>query len=544
VAEAAARYLQPLPLETTAAAAIEPLDTTVTAFIGRCLRGPLNTPTTITSFMEFLHSFGGLWQPSMLSYAVEQFFEQGGSKAIIVRVVNGARPPTLTLSTGEAAITLRGLAPGTREYLRASVDYDGIDPAEVDRFNLIVQRVREPGTEQIEFQEIFRRVSLRTDSDRYLADALAHSQLLRFVSAATEERPVRTPGATLGSSVGYIDSNTDGDDGGVLCDYDLIGSAEAHTGLFALAGADEHFSMLCMPPLDRDRDVGYPALVVASRICRQRQVLLIVDPPAAWDTPEAALAGLAAWPFQSPDACMYFPRVTALDRLRGRTETFASCGAAAGMMAHADGVCPVWGAAAGDEALLRAPLRLSVAVSEQERDRLGRMGVNTLRSARTMPAPAHSPRTLVTELSAKSDLRFLSVRRLGQYVTASILRGTRWALLQPPGAPLWLQLRAQVEAFLESVAQQGALVGDKPQDSYFVICDERINGVAGLQSSELHLLFGFAALRPGEYQAYLISHRAGGSSIRAVSVNRVFTGGKRADEEFETGILRGILAGS
>jgi uncharacterized protein len=542
VVEAAVRHLQPLPLEPTAAAAIESLDTTVTAFIGRCLRGPLNTPTTITSFTEFQHCFGGLWQPSMLSYAVEQFFEQGGSKAIIVRVVNGARPPTLTLSAGEAAITLRGLAPGTREYLRASVDYDGIDPADADRFNLIVQRVREPGTEQIEVQEIFRRVSLRTDSDRYLADVLAQSQLVRLVSAATEERPVRTPGATLGSSVGYIDSNTDGDDGDVLCDYDLIGSAEAHTGLFALAGAAEHFSMLCMPPLDRDRDIGYPALVVASRICRQRQVLLIVDPPAAWDTPEAALAGLAAWPFQSPDACMYFPRVMAFDRLRGRTETFASCGAAAGMMAHADGVCPVWGAAAGDEALLRAPLRLSVAVSELERDRLGRMGVNTLRSARAMPAPTHSPRTLVTELSAKSDLRFLSVRRLGQYVTASIVRGTPWALLQPPGPQLWALLRAQVEAFLESVAQQGALVGDSPEDSYFVICDERINGIAGLQSSELHLLFGFAALRPGEFQAYLISHRAAGSSVRQVSVNRVFTGGKRADEEFETGILRGLVA--
>lgn len=544
MAEAAARHLQPLPLETTAAAAIEPLDTTITAFIGRCLRGPLNTPTAISSFNEFQHSFGGLWQPSMLSYAVEQYFEQGGSKAIIVRVVNGARPPTLTVSAGAAAITLRGLAPGTREYLRASVDYDGIDDLDVDCFNLVVQRVREPGTEQIETQEIFRRVSLRPDSDRYLADVLAESQLLRFVSAATEERPERTPGPTLGTSIGYIDSNTDGDDGDVLCDYDLIGSAESHTGLFALAASDEHFSMLCMPPLDRDRDVGYPTLVVASRICRQRQVLLIIDPPAAWDSPEAAFAGLAAWPFQSPDACMYFPRVMAFDRLRGRMETFASCGAAAGMIAHADGVCPVWGAAAGDEALLRAPLRLAVAVSELERERLSRLGVNTLRSARTMPAPMHSPRTLVTELSARSDLRFLSARRLGQYVTASIVRGTRWALLQPAGPQLWARLCAQVEAFLESVAQQGALVGDKPEDSYFVICDARINGIAGLQSSELHLLFGFAALRPGEFHAHLVSHRAAHSSIRQVSVNRVFTGGRRADEEFETGILRGLVAGS
>jgi hypothetical protein len=201
----------------------------------------------------------------------------------------------------------------------------------------------------------------------------------------------------------------------------------------------------------------------------------------------------------------------------------------------------VWGAAAGDEALLRAPLRLAVAVSESQRERLSRLGVNTLRTARAPLAALHSPRTLVPEISAKSELRFLSARRLGQFVAASILRGTRWALLEPAGAPLWTRLRAQVEAFLESVAQQGALVGDKPEDSYFVVCDARLNGGAGSQTAELRLLFGIAALRPGEFQAWLVTHRTAESSIRQVSVNRVFTGGRRADEEFETAILRGLV---
>jgi len=73
------------------------LVTARTAFVGRTLRGPVNRPVFITSFTEFQHVFGGLWQPSLLGYAVEQFFDNGGREALIVRVVNGARSATLSL---------------------------------------------------------------------------------------------------------------------------------------------------------------------------------------------------------------------------------------------------------------------------------------------------------------------------------------------------------------------------------------------------------------------------------------------------------------
>jgi len=50
----------------------------VTAFVGRALRGPVNRPVALGNFADYQQVFGGLWQPSMLSYAVEQFFENGG----------------------------------------------------------------------------------------------------------------------------------------------------------------------------------------------------------------------------------------------------------------------------------------------------------------------------------------------------------------------------------------------------------------------------------------------------------------------------------
>jgi phage tail sheath protein FI len=60
--------------------------TSITAFIGRALRGPVNEATTINSFGGFESIFGGLWVDSMLGFPVRDFYLNGGSQAIIVRL--------------------------------------------------------------------------------------------------------------------------------------------------------------------------------------------------------------------------------------------------------------------------------------------------------------------------------------------------------------------------------------------------------------------------------------------------------------------------
>jgi Bacteriophage tail sheath protein len=60
--------------------------TSITAFIGRALRGPVNDAVVINSYGDFERIFGGLWVESTLSYAVRDFYLNGGSQAIIVRL--------------------------------------------------------------------------------------------------------------------------------------------------------------------------------------------------------------------------------------------------------------------------------------------------------------------------------------------------------------------------------------------------------------------------------------------------------------------------
>ena len=434
--------------------AIAALPTAVTAFVGRTLRGPVNQPVTLRSFAEFHQVFGGLWQPSPLSYAVEQFFEHGGERAVVVRVVNGGAAATITLPCGPHSLTLAALSPGSREVLRASVDYDNITAGEPDRFNLVVQRLRTRGSEHIEDQEIFRRVSVVSDTTRFVATALQESQLVRVRGPVPDTRPDRTFRVGSRHPIGYVDSNPDGDDGAPLTDYDVIGSPEAGSGLFALASAED-VRFVCIPPLERERDVGPSALLVAARLCRERHALLVVDPPAAWQSCDEALQGLREFEFRSEHAFMCFPRIQAFDRLRGRAETFANCGAVAGTLARLDSQRSPWQPGDDDELLLRQSARPQFALTEAERARLAAHGLNPLQSLRSASPRAVALKTLAGGAAATPAGRLLTAQRRNLLLMASIERGTRWAVFERSERPVWHRLARQVQSFLQTLTETG-----------------------------------------------------------------------------------------
>jgi hypothetical protein len=499
---------------------ISRLATARTAFVGRTLRGPVNRPLSIKSFVEFQQVFGGLWQPSLLGYAIEQFFDNGGREALIVRVVNGARSATLTLKAGEQALRLQALRPGTREFLRASVDFDNIAADELDVFNLTVQRVRAQGTGQVDDQEIFQRLSVSRADERYLPNAIAQSALIRLAGQMPTQRPDRTLDPASGLASAYVNSNSDGDDGAPLTDYDLIGSSLDHTGVFALNQA-EYFNFLCIPPLSRDRDVGPSALLVAARYCKERRALLIVDPPSAWQTADDALLGLRDWNFSNENALMYFPRLLAHDKLRGHFESFAPCGAVAGMLARYDESSPVWLSAEREEPILRPGCRPACLVGEDRRIRLANLGVNTLQAVRSAARMNVRLRTLAAGNTANADWRYLSARRLALFILNCIEQGTRWVAAAGYSAEVAETVTAQVRVFFEGLHETGTFGTRRLEDAFFVICDERVQTSATLSCGEVQFVIGFAASREHEFHCFRISHSGSGSKVQPVSLNRL-----------------------
>src|SRR6476469_6456693 len=82
-------YIQEIP---SGVHTITGVATSITAFIGRAASGPVNDPTVILSFADYQRTFGGLALISSMGFAVRDFFQNGGSKAVIVRLYRAGSP--------------------------------------------------------------------------------------------------------------------------------------------------------------------------------------------------------------------------------------------------------------------------------------------------------------------------------------------------------------------------------------------------------------------------------------------------------------------
>src|SRR5262249_42000647 len=103
-------------------------------------RGPVNEPTVINNFGDYERLFGGLAKDSMMSYAVRDFYQSGGSQGVIVRIANGAKNATINLpAPGGSPFPLEAASPGAwGNNLRVAVDYDTKNPDDDTLFNLTI----------------------------------------------------------------------------------------------------------------------------------------------------------------------------------------------------------------------------------------------------------------------------------------------------------------------------------------------------------------------------------------------------------------------
>ena len=114
--------------------------------------------------------------------------------------------------------------------------------------------------------------------------------------------------------------------------------------------------------------------------------------------------------------------------------------------------------------------------------------------------------------------------RYSLFITASVERGTRWLMFEQNAPAAWKRAQEQVEAFLESLDAQGAFAGSMPEESYFVICDERVHEARTIEEGKVKVLFGVAITKPGDFHAWLITHQPGGvSTCRPSHPNRAAT---------------------
>lgn len=475
---------------------------TVAAFIGRTERGPVDEAVSISSFDDYRRVFGGHSSVGFVSHAVEHYFQHGGRAAVVVRLANGATRATIDVPAGTEVLRLVARRPGSREYLRVSVDYDRVvgDPR---RFNLVVQRVARPGSNLVEDQELYSGVSVDPNDRLFIVDVLRDSELVRLGGPPPSCRPDATLPAHPGDPIPYIERSNPGTDGDELTDYDVVGSNEEGTGLFALDRAGR-VDVICVPP-PPSREFGTTALLAAERYCRRRRALLIWDPPWSWYTSEQAVLGLRALGLKSSNAMTYFPRLRPRDQLARFPAGVPACGALAGLLAASDGTR---GFAGGPQGRLKTSLTTVVDLDEQEAAHLRRHGINPLAVAGGAVV-VDGNASLMPQDRVPTAAQRLDTSRTVLHVVDVLERSTSWAMraIEEPGTGE--ELVKQVRALLADLHSRGALVGRGADDTFFVRVVPRGPDVVVLR-------VGFAVIRPGQFVTYELEYRAGRTTAREV----------------------------
>lgn len=223
--------------------------TSVTAFIGYTKRGLDNRAQQILSFADFERQFGGLAADSELSYAVQQFFANGGNQAYIVRVPrHGATDAGITLHDsvvpGKSSLTVTALSAGSwANGMLIDIDYDGISAADTTSYNITIT---DPSTGTVESFLVSQDSTKNNYVVAVVNDPDNGSQLVNVsVPDATAARPVQTgvTGADIASSLpisGPLSLNVSADvpsSGATISNLavNVLGASDTATTILGLA---------------------------------------------------------------------------------------------------------------------------------------------------------------------------------------------------------------------------------------------------------------------------------------------------------------------
>jgi uncharacterized protein len=543
--------------------------TSITAFLGRAARGEQDEPVTIHNFGDFERLFGGLDAAYPMSYAVRDFYLNGGSEGIIVRLFRRDAANGKAKWDNGTGFKLEAASPGEwGDNLKVKVDRDNITReietsyglSEGDLFNLTVREYFgiDPSERRVVAEERIRNVAVKPVAgsrrvDRVLAQ---ESQLVRIPLKADGEPDLPSnPPAPTTAPAPTTDGGTDGDggadgdgaaangggtavltqlararaeeeekfkdlsggrDSAALQQQDYSGSLANKTGLFALEKADL-FNLLCIPPDTRQGDTPSAVYKEAMEYCKDRRAMLIVDPPHDWDSASditqnqnKGLTDLGLSGLNARNVALYFPRVLQADPQReGQIDTFAPSGIIAGVMASTDVQRGVWKAPAGIDAALNGVQGLQVNLTDDENGTLNPLGINCLRTFPVIGSVVWGARTLRGADQLADEYKYVPVRRLALYIEESLYRGLKWVVFEPNDEPLWSQIRLNVGAFMQNLFRQGAFQGQTPQKAYFVKCDSETTTQNDINLGIVNVMVGFAPLKPAEFVILKIQQMAG-----------------------------------
>ncbi|MGW0555436.1 phage tail sheath family protein [Streptomyces sp. NPDC002926] len=509
---------------------IEGVGTSVAAFVGLAPEGPLNEPTLVTNWTQYVASFGEFTDGYFLAHSVYGFFNNGGSAAYVVRVggvpggVSGGVPDDGTTAvasgSGPAALTagepkqlgtfkVSATAPGESGAISVEVaDAEGEGPA--DRFRLVVK----DGDRAVETFDVTAKKSNR---NYVVTQVRERSKLITIQEAAAASQLARPENQTValaapaGAGTAAAPALPAKGDAGQVGVAEYLGDSADRTGFGGLEAVDE-ISMVAVPDLmaayqrgaiDLDAVKAVQlGLIAHCELMGDR--LAVIDPPPGLNARQIRVWRQETTNYDSKYAALYYPWIKVFDPAGGQTRIIPPSGHVAGIWARNDFERGVHKAPANE--VVRGAVDLEMQITRGEQDLLNPLGINCIRSFPGRGIRVWGARTL----SSDPAWRYLNVRRYFNYLEESILTGTQWVVFEPNDQALWARIRRNISAFLVTEWRSGALFGGQPEDAYYVKCDAETNPPESVDLGRVICEIGVSPVKPAEFVIFRLAQFSSG----------------------------------
>jgi phage tail sheath protein FI len=252
----------------------------------------------------------------------------------------------------------------------------------------------------------------------------------------------------------------------------------------------DEVSIICCP--DEHAIPGMAEALIAH--CEQmRYRIAVLAAPASSD-----LNNLPPKALQSSRAAYYAPWVKVAGDTGDEPVTVHPGGHITGAIAQNDVQRGV--AKAPANIALQGIVGLERNFTDREQEPLNQRGINLLRHFPDRGDRIWGARTT----SPDPEWKYINIRRYFIYVEKSIEQGTQWVVFEPNGDQLWGNVKRAVEDFLYNEWVNGALLGDKPENAFFVRCDRTTMTQDDIDNGRLICLVGVAAIKPAEFIIFRI----------------------------------------
>lgn len=467
---------------------VEGVATSTAAFVGVAKKGAIAEAVLVTSWGEFVKKFGSYITNSYLAYAVRGFFENGGTRAYISRVVHfSAGAKTSIASFGNIIDTT--VTPVNIVKVEASSDGVWGDSltVEISDYNATDETFTLTVKESGIVVETFEALTLAT-----IDDVINGSAQYIKVTVLDATKTIKSPQTV--ALAGGNDGLTS------IADSDYVGASDTKNGLYAFDS--ESINILAVPGIATTTVVtGIVTYVEGRKDCSA-----IIETPIANTVTQAKTYKQTTANVSSERVAIYYPWIKVSDPIgigKSPLKTVPPSGHLAGIYARIDNSRGVFKAPAGTEAKVLGAVGLEYAVTDAEQDILNPIGVNAIRTFPGDGIVVWGARMT----NVKSEYKYVPVRRSVDYVEQSLIGGTRWSVFEPNDATLWGKLKMACEAFLRGYWRAGGLKGTTEAEAFYVVCDSSTTTEDDIDAGRVYADIGLSPQKPAEFIIFRVSLR-------------------------------------